>query len=423
MVNSLFMAVLLSAAPAGTWDWPQWRGPHRDATIGATAAPRAWPAELTRRWRSPVGIGQSSPVVSGTTAFLFSREEQSETARALDLRTGKALWRQGYPAPYTVYPGATAFGSGPKSTPVLHDGRLFTLGISGILTAFDARDGHIAWQKDFTGRFKASAPPFGTSMSPLVAGGRLIVHAGGHEGGALIAFDPATGREAWTLEGEGPSYSSPILTSFSGQEQLVIQVHRRILGVDPSSGRILWSLHFVTPCDQNIVTPLRAGDLLVVSSQDTGTQGIRPIRQGSGWVPEVAWHTQEVSLYMSSPVFVNGRVIGLSHRKRGQYFGLDPATGRVEWKSEPGQGENAAFVLAHGALLVLQGDGTLVLLAPDGASFSPVHRYRVADSATLAHPVPTEMGILIKDETGLSLYGRDGPQAAVTQAPRPENQP
>ncbi len=361
--------------------------------------------------------------------FLFTREGERETARALDLRTGTIRWQQGYSAPYSVYPGAASFGSGPKSTPVLHDGRLFTLGISGILTAFDAKDGRISWQKTFAGRFEASAPPFGTSMSPLVAGGLLIVHAGGHEGGALIAFDPATGAEKWTLEGDGPSYSSPILTSFSGQEQLVLQVHRRILGVDPSSGRALWSVPFVTPCDQNIVTPLRAGDLFVVSSQDTGTQGIRPTLKGSQWVPEVVWHTREVSMYMSSPVLVNGRVVGLSQRKRGQFFGLDPATGKVEWTSEPGQGESAAFVLADGALLVLQGDGTLVLLRQDGASFSPLHRYRVAETATYAHPVPTPMGILIKDEKGLSLYegaataASTGQHPAASGAPDLETQP
>jgi outer membrane protein assembly factor BamB len=341
-----------------------------------------------------------------------------EVARALDLRTGKTIWRQGYRAPYNVYPGAASYGSGPKSTPVVHEGRLFSLGIGGILTAFDAKDGRVVWQKDFAGRFKANAPPFGTSMSPLVVGDLLIVHAGGHEGGALIAFDPATGKEKWTLEGDGPSYSSPILATFSGQLQLVIQVHRKILGVDPASGRALWSFPFVTPCDQNIVTPLTAGDLIVVSSQDTGTQGIRPTRKGTEWVPLVAWHTQEVSMYMSSPVLVNGRVIGLSHRKKGQYFALDPATGTIEWKSEPGQGENAAFVLTAGALLVLEGDGTLLVLPPDAASFSPTHRYRIAESATFAHPVPTALGILVKDENGLSLYGRE-PRSASRAGLRP----
>jgi outer membrane protein assembly factor BamB len=418
MAMRLFVGFLLSVAVANPSDWPQWRGPNRDATSNASQARRSWPDQLTQQWRSPVGSGQSSPVVANGTAFVFSRENDMETARALDLRTGRTLWRHEYPAPYSVYPGAASYGSGPKSTPVVHEGRLFTLGISGILTGFDARDGHIVWQQDFSGRFKATAPPFGTSMSPLVVGGLLIVHAGGHEGGALIAFDPATGKEKWALEGDGPSYSSPILTSFSGQEQLVIQVHRKILGVDPASGKALWSIPFVTPCDQNIVTPLRAGDVVVVSSQDTGTQGIRLARKDAEWIPQVAWHTGEVSMYMSSPVLVNGRVIGLSQRKRGQYFALDPATGAVQWRSEPGQGENAAFVLAEGALLVLQGDGTLLVLPQDGAAFSPIHRYRIAESATFAHPVPTELGILIKDENGLSLYGR-GPSSASPAGRRP----
>jgi hypothetical protein len=123
-------------------------------------------------------------------------------------------------------------------------------------------------------------------------------------------------------------------------------------------------------------------------------------------------------MYMSSPVLVNGKVIGLSQRKRGQYFALAPATGAVEWTSEPGQGENAAFVLAEGALLVLQGDGTLLVLPKDGAAFSPTRRYRIAESATLAHPVPTELGILVKDEDGLSLYGRDSGSASAPVATR-----
>ena len=175
--------------------------------------------------------------------------------------------------------------------------------------------------------------------------------------------------------------------------------------MDPALGRILWSVPFVTPCDQNIVTPLRAGGLVVVSSLSNGTQGIRVTRKATEWIAEPAWQTQEVSMYMSSPVLVNGRVVGLSHRKRGQYFGLDPATGSVVWTSEAGQGENAAFLVAEGALLVLQGDGTLLVL-PERARRSP---RRVATASPRARPTrirfPRGSGILVKDEGGLSLYG------------------
>lgn len=412
MLMILLAGAAAAVAPAAAQDWTQWRGPGRDGVAALGEAP-PWPAELAKRWRIAVGSGQSSPVVAGDTLFVFSREREAEVARAVDLPTGRELWRRDYPAPYSVYPGAASFGGGPKSTPVLHDGRLFTLGIAGILTAFDAKDGRIVWQKDFKGRFEATAPPFGTSMSPLVVGGRLIVHAGGHDGGALIAFDPATGTEKWVLEGDGPSYSSPIVATFDGQEQVVIQVHRKILGVDPASGRALWSLPFVTPCDQNIVTPLRAGGLIVASSQETGTQGIRVARSGAGWTPVVAWHTRDVSMYMSSPVLANGSVVGLSQRKRGQYFALDPATGALQWTSEPGQGENAAFLVAGPSLLVLQGDGTLLVAPASASGFAPTHRYRVAESPTFAHPVPSKAGLLIKDEDGLSLYSLRNPVAAT----------
>jgi outer membrane protein assembly factor BamB len=413
MPKTLIAATLLTAAASAAGDWSQWRGPDRDASSGAEGSlARGWPESLSRVWRVDAGSGQSSPVVDSTTVYVFGREGQRETAQGLDLRTGKVLWRQGYEAPYDVYPGAAGYGSGPRSTPVVHEGRLFTLGISGILTAFGARDGRVLWRRDFAGRFPAQAPPFGTAMSPMMASGLLIVHAGGHEGGALIAFDPATGAERWQLEGDGPSYSSPILTSLQGQQQIVIQVHRRILGVDPAAGRILWSVPFVTPCDQNIVTPLRAGELVVVSSLSNGTQGIRVARRGAEWTAEPAWQTREVSMYMSSPVLVGGRVVGLSHRKRGQYFALDPDKGALVWTSEPGQGENAALVVADGSLLVLQGDGTLLVLPADGESFTPRRRYQVAQSATYAHPVPTSLGILVRDESGISLYGTTADEAA-----------
>ena len=426
MLTSLAMGVLLGAGPANGSDWTQWRGPNRDAVSHSGQAGRSWPAELTRRWRAEVGAGQSSPVVSGSSVFLFSREGDMEVARALDLQSGRVLWRQGYRAVYDVYPGAASYGSGPRSTPVIQDGRLFTLGIGGTLSAFDAATGRLLWQKDFAGRFPSAAPPFGTSMSPLVTGGLLVVHAGGHDGGALIAFDPATGSEKWSLQGDGPSYSSPILTTISGQEQIVVQVHRRILGVEPTAGRVLWSVPFVTPCDQNIVTPLRAGDRLLVSSLDKGTLAIEVKRTGTAWAAETVWHTTEVSMYMSSPVLVHGRVVGLSHKKRGQYFALDPLTGKVQWTSEGAKGENAAFVVADEGLFVLQGEGTLLVLPPDGAAFTPIRRYRVAESATFAHPVPTASGLLIKDESGLSLFataGEGNASAGKLERPIPENQP
>jgi outer membrane protein assembly factor BamB len=406
MLIPIFITLFAAAAPAAV-EWGQWRGPNRDGA-GAVRGAQASTTPLVRRWRVEVGSGQSSPVVAGGTAYVFAREAGQEVARAIDLGSGRVRWRTAYPAPYDVYPGAASYGSGPRSTPVVHDGRLFTLGIGGILTAFDAASGRLLWQHDFAGRFPAPAPPFGTSMSPLVAGGLLVVHAGGHDGGALIGFDPATGAEKWTLVGEGPSYSSPILASFSGQRQIVIQVHRRVLGVDPAAGRVLWSVPFVTPCDQNIVTPLQVGDRVILSSVNQGTLAVEPRKDGDRWTAPITWQSTDVSMYMSSPVLANGRVVGLSHKRKGQYFALDPATGAVEWTSPPGQGEHAAFVVAGESVLVLQGDGTLFHLPAGATGFTPSIPSRLAESSTYAHPVPTAAGLLVKDENGLSLHATSG---------------
>ena len=276
----------------------------------------------------------------------------------------------------------------------------------------------MAWQKDFAGRFKATAPPFGTSMSPLVAGGLLIVHAGGHEGGALIAFDPATGAEKWTLEGDGPSYSSPILASFGGQQQLVIQVHRKILGVDPASGRALWSVPFVTPCDQNIVTPLRAGDLIVVSSQDTGTQGIRADPQGHRMGPGSRLaHAGRLDVHeLARP------------RERTRRRPVPPEEGTVlrarpgdrqrsSGRASPGRAKTPPSCMAEARCSCSQGDGTLLVL-PAGRQRRSPRRIAIASPRARRSriPVPTELGILIKDEDGLSLYGasHDQPPGSVS---------
>lgn len=390
------------AAFAGIQDWSQWRGPQRDG-IATNLTPVKWPATLHTIWSIEVGAGHSSPLIVDEIVYLFSREAENEIARAIDLKSGKVLWRTGYSVPYKEYPGAVEHGKGPKSTPIVYAGKLFTLGITGILSCFSTSNGKLLWQKNFAGRFPANHPPFGTSMSPLIEDGMLIVHAGGHQGGALLALDPDQGAEKWSLDGEGPSYSSPIVVTLEKQKQIVIQVHRKIMGVNLSTGKILWSMPFVTPCDQNIVTPVLAADILVFSSLDKGTFGVRVHREGDNWRPETLWETKEVSLYMSSPVLVKNRLVGFSHKRQGEFFALEPATGKILWKSGARMAENASLIITGSDILVLKEDAELFVLPASSDSFEPVATYQVAKSPTWAHPIPTNQGILIKDALSLSL--------------------
>ena len=148
MFRRLFLAVfpivtalaVASHAQAPAADWPQWRGAHRDGAAASFAEPKAWPEQLTRRWKVEVGLGYSAPILVGTRVFAFSRQEPNEVMRAIDVTSGNVVWETSYAAPFKPSPAATRrHGTGPKSTPTFANGRLFTLGMSGIVSAFDAQ--------------------------------------------------------------------------------------------------------------------------------------------------------------------------------------------------------------------------------------------------------------------------------------------
>ena len=191
--------IALAAAAATATDWPQWRGPTRDGFVGA-ALPAEWPAALKKRWETPVGAGHASPVVSGDRVVVIAREGDQEIVRALDVSSGKEIWRAAYPAPFIVNPAARAHGPGPKSTPAIAGGRVFTFGIGGILSAFDLASGKLIWRLPAP----AALPDYGATTSPLVDGTSVIVHVGGFENGALTSFDAATGPPRWRWTGDGP---------------------------------------------------------------------------------------------------------------------------------------------------------------------------------------------------------------------------
>lgn len=175
-------------------EWPQFRGPNRDGAVASFAEPTSWPERLTRRWKVEVGEGHATPVLVGNRVYMFARQAQNEVMQALDADTGKVVWQTSYAAPVTVAPAAKPHGPGPKSTPTFANGRLYTLGMGGIVTAFDAASGKRLWQQP-AGRV---LPLYGTALSPLVDRGLVVVHVGGHDQGTLTAFNASSGDARWS---------------------------------------------------------------------------------------------------------------------------------------------------------------------------------------------------------------------------------
>ena len=394
-VFSAIAFVFLTAAPSAQKpdsDWSQWRGPQRDG-VSTFAAPTTWPDTLKKRWEIVVGRGHSSPVLSGDRVVLHAREGEREITRAVDLMTGKELWRNEYAAPYVVNPAAAGHGPGPKSTPVIADGRVFTFGISGILSAHDLTSGKLLWRHPAP----PAAPEFGTAMSPLVDGESVIVHLGAQDKGALTAFDVATGKRRWQWDSDGPAYASPIVATFGGTRHLVTQTENAVVGVNVANGQLLWQVPFKTNFDQNSVTPVVVRDLVIYSGLESGTTAVRIGRQGMAWTAQQVWKNDQVSMYMSSPVVTDNTMFGLSHRNRGQFFAMDLAGGRTLWTTPGRQGENASVVLAGSALLLSTTNAELIVAKANPAQFEEVKRYKTAESAVWAHPAFARDVILVKD--------------------------
>jgi len=385
------------AAQSTPQDYPQWRGQHRDGAASAFVEPASWPEALTRRWKIDVGEGYATPLVVAGTVFAFTRRNGREVMTALNADTGKELWHTAYPAPYKPDTPAAAHGVGPKATPLFHDGRLFTLGITGIVSAFDASTGRLAWQTPAA----REHPSYGTAVSPVADGNLVIVHPGNH--GPLTAFDASTGAIRWSI-GERGAYASPMVVDLDGVRQVVTMTQDSVLSVSPSDGTRLWEYPWRSRSSPSAITPILFRGTLIVSSQTMGMAALKPSRRGDEWTVDVVWATTDVSLFLSNPVVVGDTLFGLSEKARGQFFALDAASGGVLWLGPPRQASNTAVVKAGTLLFLLDDDGELIVAKSSRSGFEPLKRYTVADSATWAQPTVSGDRMFVKDATSLSLW-------------------
>lgn len=401
---SFALLLALLALPVAASDWAQWRGANRDGHTADFNAPATFPKTLKEEWRATVGVGHSSPVISDGRVFDFARQGEEEVAMSFDLATGKQLWRASYPVAYTMNEAAVAHGKGPKSTPVVAGGKLYTLGITGVLSCFDAGDGRLVWRKEFSKDYPATSPLYGTAMSPIALDGMIIAHVGGQDRGALTAFDAATGAVKWRWDGDGPAYSSPIIATLAGVRQLVTYTQKLLVGVDPSSGKLLWQLPLKSEYDTNSVTPIAYKDTIIYARENQGLTAIRFAKQGDQIVTQEVWKNPDNELYLNTPVVSGNLLFGLSVKKRGQFFCLDADTGKTLWQSEGRLGDNSSIINAGKYLFALTSDSTLYVLPSSAAKFAPVAQYTVARSPVWAHPVLTGDHVIVKDETTLASF-------------------
>jgi outer membrane protein assembly factor BamB len=394
-------AHLLPGTAGLSADWPQWRGPNRDGVVHGVKVPDKWPRALREEWKVPVGEGVSSPVVVGGNVYVFTRQKDDEMVLCLDIATGKEVWRsEPCHAPYQWWPGEGTFSKGPRSTPTVAGGKVYTAGVSGTLSCLDAGTGSLLWRKQ-----SREAPPYGGPASPLVADGLCVVHTGcgGREDG-LTAFDAATGEVRWRVaDGSRPGAGSPILVDLAGERQVVLFTSWNLRGVAAATGKSLWAVK-LEGSEKNS-TPVLYRDLLLFADYKEPPRAVRLERGEKGITPKEVWRGEGPAPYMSSPVLAGDLLIGMSARRRGCFFCLDAASGRTLWESDERQGFGYASVVnAGGVWLFLTAGGRLVVVKPDGKGYRPVAEYKVSDRQTWAHPVFLGDRVLIRDDTTLRSF-------------------
>lgn len=396
-VAVLIGSAAVASAQGSPQDYPQWRGRNRDGAASGFEAPKAWPEKLTRRWKVEVGEGYATPIVVGKTVYAFTRRDDAETMTAFDAATGKLIWRTHYPAPYKAADAAAAHGAGPKATPLFHDGKLYTVGISGAVSAFNAATGKLLWQKPAP----TEHPYLGMAASPIGDKDLVILHPGSY--GPLTAYDANTGAVRWTANGGGV-YASPIIVELGGVRQIVSMTQKSVISVAVADGAPLWEHPWKPSGTDSAITPIVYGETIIVASQRMPVTALKPTRRDGKWAVEVVWENKEVSLFMSNPALIGATLFGLSEKSSGQFFGLDAKTGKTLWLGQPREASNTAVVKAGDPLFMLNDDAELIVARSSQTGFEPLKRYTVADSATWAQPAITGKRVFVKDVTSLALW-------------------
>jgi outer membrane protein assembly factor BamB len=384
-----------AAAKTRTADWSGFRGPGRDSIIRGVRIDTDWsrspPVEL---WRRPIGPGWSSFAVRGDLLYTQEQRGDDEIVAAYHVSTGKPAWKHRDSTRFWESNG----GAGPRATPTLSGGRVYTFGATGILNALDADDGAVVWSHNVASDTGAMVPGWGFASSPLVVDDLVIVHAD-----ALVAYDRATGNRRWLGPARGGGYSSPHPVSIDGVAQIVQISEYGATSVVPADGTLLWEHAWA---GVPIVQPalVAAGDLLISTAGTAGAAGTRRIAVAhgpGGWTAEERWTSIGLKPYFNDFVVHDGHAFGFD----GSILAcIALEDGKRTWKG--GRYGNGQLVLLadQDLLLVLSEEGELALVRATPDQFTEVARFPALEGKTWNHPVLVGDVLLVRNGQEMAAF-------------------
>ena len=382
--------------------WAGFRGPARDGVVRGVRLDTSWstspPVEL---WRRPIGPGWSSFAVGEDLVYTQEQRGEDEVVSCYSLATGAPVWRH---TDRVRFYESNA-GAGPRGTPTLAGGRVYTLGATGVLNALDARTGAAFWSRNAATDTGREIPDWGLASSPLVVNDVVIVAVAGQ----LIAYDAATGVQRWVGAAGGGGYSSPHLATIGGVTQVLLVRGSRTISVAPSDGTQLWEHATDQPAVailQPAVTP--DGSVLVAGGDAMGGLGIRRVsvtRGPSGWAVVERWMSRGLKPYFNDFVVHNGHAFGFD----GSILSaIDLADGARKWKG--GRYGNGQLLLLpdQDMLLVLSEDGELALVSATADKFTELARFKAIEGKTWNHPVLLGDVLLVRNGEEMAAFRLPG---------------
>jgi outer membrane protein assembly factor BamB len=401
---SLCGVIVLGAGYALAADWPQWRGPNRDAKVSGFVVPQTWPQQLTQKWKIKAGPSDATPALVGDRLYVFSRQGDDEVLACLDAAKGNTLWENKH-APGVKVGGPAGSHPGPRSSPTVAEGKVVTLGVSGVLTCLDAEKGGLVWRKDSAKDFPKGWPMFYTASSPIIVDGRCIAQLGGPGKGAVVAFDLATGDVKWKTDGDGPAYASPVIMTAAGVKQIVAQTDKSLIGLALADGALLWQIPAVPERrSQNAVTPVIDGDVVIFTGQGKGTRAVKIEKKGDGFAATDVWANEQIGDNFNTPVLKDGLLYGLSDK--GYLYCLNAKNGKTLWTDTTPRGERGfgSIVDAGSVLIALTNKAELVAFKPSDKGYSELATIKLGGGATYAYPVLAGNRIFIEDQDSVAAY-------------------
>ncbi len=403
------VAVLLGSLRAYGEDWPQWLGPGRDAVWREGGILKTFPTNGPFiRWRAAIGAGYAGPSVAEKCVYVTDRQLAPKTSNpadpfkrgiiagtervlCLNEADGQILWKHEYDCPYDV-----SYPAGPRASPVVGDGKVYTLGTEGNLFCFDAKTGKVLWTREFKKDFGIPTPLWGFAGHPLLDGKKLVCLAGG-QGSVAVAFDKDTGKELWrALSAKEPGYAAPMIYEFGGKRQLIIWHPESINSLDPETGQLFWSQPFSARNGLAVPTPRQMGRELFITCFYDGSIMLRPEPGKS--VPAVVWrakgkneqHTEALQSIICAPFIEDGYIYGVC--SYGQLRCLKAANGERVWETFAATGGKEerwanAFLIKNGDRFFIpneKGDLIIARLTPKG--------YEELSRAHLLKPTNTAAG-------------------------------